>query len=242
MSDLRNLPPKHQQALDEFVRYLSGGLQANLYSAVLYGSAVRGGFDARTSDINVLIVLQASTPEAHTVIGEAVDAAPVLMEPFVLGRVGIERSFRAFAPKFDSIKRHHLLLHGADPLVDYTRDSELAAFLLEQSLRNLRLRSVQAYIQHRSSPKEYLGYLTRTLPATITDLSEVLRFADASLPADFTARIPQLGQWYGVSEQGLGNLLDLSLHPRPMSRDDVDEAHRFLFGLLDRAVTRASTP
>lgn len=194
----------------------------------------------RTSDINVLIVLEASTPEAHRVIGEAVAGSPVLFEPFVLSRVGIERSFRAFAPKFDSIRRHHYVLHGADPLANYTRDSELAAFLLEQSLRNLRLRSVQAYIHHRSSPREYQGYLTRTLPATVTDLSEVLRFNDEEVPADFAGRVPQLAAWFDVSEEGLANLLDLGLHPGPMTEADVDDAHRFLFGLLDRAVTRAS--
>ncbi len=242
MSELAglDLPQKHTDATQRLVAELTRLLAGNLYSVVIYGSAVRGGFSAATSDINLLIVLEVSTPEAHEVIADAIGMSPVLIEPFVLTRAGMERSFRAFAPKFGSVKRHYLVLAGEDPLRDYEADKELAAFLCEQAIRNLRLRAVQAYIHHRRDPVQYLSYLERSLPVVFTDLSEVLRLQDLEVPGGFAERVPVIASQYGVSEDGLAELLKVSAGSHRLSPAEIGDIHRFLYRLLDLAVSRVS--
>jgi predicted nucleotidyltransferase len=206
MADSNFIPPNHQRELDTFQQQLTGVLGDNLFSLVLYGSAVRGRFDPRRSDLNVLIVLAHSTVDAQTVIAEAVDSANVKIEPFVITAEGMERSFRAFSVKFANIQRHYRLLAGEDPLAGLVIDKALCAFLFEQTLRNLRLRSVQAFIRWRKDPQRFGEHLQHTIAQTIIDLSEVLRLRDIELPDDFSARLPILSQDYGRDYSTLAKL------------------------------------
>ena len=54
------IPPDYEAALDTFVDKLTKNLRDNLYSAVLYGSAVRGNLVKKVSDLNVVIILNES--------------------------------------------------------------------------------------------------------------------------------------------------------------------------------------
>ena len=54
---VEELPEKLTKRLDEFVRTVRGLLGDELKSITLYGSAARGEFDPKTSDLNVLVVV-----------------------------------------------------------------------------------------------------------------------------------------------------------------------------------------
>jgi predicted nucleotidyltransferase len=169
MNTAATLPPETQAALDRVVAVLTKTLGANLHSLLLYGSAVRGNLVPKVSDLNLLILLEESTPEAHAAITEAI-RGPVRIEPFILGRALLARSLQAFAVKFLSIKRNYRVLHGQDPFATLTVDEGLARFLCEQALRNLWLRSVRAYVVFGQDRTRYTRFLTKVTPALFTDL------------------------------------------------------------------------
>ena len=50
------LPPRQRDEVAAFTQRVAATLGDNLFSLMLYGSAVRGGFDAKHSDLNVLII------------------------------------------------------------------------------------------------------------------------------------------------------------------------------------------
>src|SRR5688572_10384338 len=102
---------KLQAALDEAVSSLRRELGDNLHSCCVHGSAVRGNFIPGVSDLNLLIILKESNTAAHESVARAIGGSRQI-DPFVLGRRGLERSVRAFATKFASIKRHHRVLYG----------------------------------------------------------------------------------------------------------------------------------
>ena len=56
------LPQAQEKALAEIVEMLNLELRENFRTCLLYGSAVRGNWVSGVSDINLLIVLQESTP------------------------------------------------------------------------------------------------------------------------------------------------------------------------------------
>jgi predicted nucleotidyltransferase len=86
------------EVLDQVVASLRASLGENVHSCILYGSAVRGGLVPNVSDINLIVILNESTPEAHLAIARAIPSKSRI-DPFVLGRIGLNRSMRAFASK-----------------------------------------------------------------------------------------------------------------------------------------------
>jgi hypothetical protein len=235
MNNAPTLPAETQGALDAVVASLTKTLGANLHSLVLYGSAVRGNLVPKVSDLNLLILLEESTPEAHAAIAEAI-RGPVCIEPFILGRALLARSLQAFAIKFLSIRRNYWVLHGADPLAGLTVDETLARFLCEQAVRNLRLRSVRAFVVLGHDRVRYSKFLSRIPSAVFTDLGEALRRVGTEIPRSYEERIPLFEKVFGADASVLRELLKLRSSEGTLSSDDVRRIHDGLFRLLDAAV------
>lgn len=230
-----DLPKDYQKALEECANRLKATLRDNLYSLVLYGSAVRGNMAKKQSDLNLLLVLNQSTPDAHRVIAQAVKAT-VPIRPMVICQAEMKDSFCAFAVKFESIKRNYWLLHGSDPFEKIPIDQEMLRFLVEQSLRNLRLRCIYAYVTMGSDRKRYLHYLIHVVPNLFTDLGSALRIKGMAVPRQYGGRLAAFQEVLGDEADVLGDMLQLKMKPVPLSPRDVDNYHKRLFRFLDKAV------
>ena len=96
-----------QTDLDRVTQPLVNTLGQNLYSLILYGSAVRGDMVANVSDIHLLIVLERSTPAAHRAIATVAEHSRRI-DPFILGRHGMDvaNRLRVFGRCLGIHKRH----------------------------------------------------------------------------------------------------------------------------------------
>ena len=230
---------KLQETLDQAVSALREELGDNLYSCCLYGSAVRGNSIEGVSDINLLILLNQSNAKAHEAIAHAIGGQP-LIDPFVLTRHGFERSEKAFATKFASIKRNYRVLHGADPLAGLKIDPALEKFLCEQAIRNLRLRLAYSFIT-RERHKAYDKFVIRNITTMFVQFSEALRLNGTAIPPEFDARVPLLEKEFKVDGQVLRDLLALKKSPQPFSDADAVNWHERLFPVLDTVVNWIET-
>lgn len=230
---------KLEETLNQAVSALRAELGDNLYSCCVYGSAVRGNSIEGVSDINLLIILNQSDAAAHEAISRAIGGKS-LIDPFVLNKHGIERSERAFAPKFASIKRNYRVLHGADPLADLKVDPALEKFLCEQAIRNLRLRLVYSFIT-RQQHKAYDKFVVRNITAIFIQLSEVLRLNGLAIPAEFDTRVPLLEKEFKVDGKVLRDLLVLRKSPQKFSDAEAIAWHERLFPVLDTVVNWIET-
>jgi predicted nucleotidyltransferase len=233
--ELGDVPSLYQITLARAVEALKARLGENLYSCILYGSIVRGNAVPKVSDINLLLVLNDSTPEAHAAIAE-VTRGKVNINPFVIGRQGIARTFESFAAKFRSIHRNYRVLVGADPLAEMQVAPEVLRFICEQSLRNLRLRCVHGFIVFGENQSRYRQFLLRLITRLFIDLSELMRLAGTTVPHDFLERIPVLQKGLGTDTSVLHDLINFKQHPRRLAREEIRNFHARLFRLLDHAV------
>lgn len=227
------LSGKLKSSLDHVLSALSRELGENLYSCCLYGSAVRGNLVEGVSDLNLLIVLNSSDAQAHDAVGRAL-AGQGNVDPFILGRPGFERSVRAFAAKFASIKRNYRVVHGADPLADIVIEPALERFLCEQALRNLRLRLVFSY-STRARHKSYVRFLSRSVTPIFLRLSEILRLSGQAYPEDFAGRIPLIQKEFAIDAGVLRDLLELKRREAP-PEGEAEDWHRRVFPILDAAL------
>jgi predicted nucleotidyltransferase len=218
----------------EVVAALRADLGENLYSCCLYGSAVRGNIVRGVSDINLLIVLNTSDSVAHDCIA-SVMGSNARIDPFILGRKGLERSVHAFAAKFASIKRNYRVLHGADPLAAIDIEPKLERFLCEQAIRNLRLRSVYAYVT-RSRHKTYGSFLSRSVTPLFLRLSEIIRLSGSEVSQDFVERIRIFESKFAIDASVLHELLAFKRKPRVLSEAEIMDWHARLIPILDAAI------
>jgi hypothetical protein len=225
------MTPKLQAALDQAVAALRRELGENLFSCCVYGSAVRGNTVEGVSDLNLLLVLNQSNVAAHQAVARAIGGLPQI-DPFVLAKRGFERSVRAFAPKFASIRRNYRVLHGADPLATMAVDAGLEKFLCEQAFRNLRLRLVYSFVT-RAQHKAYDRFVVRHVTPLFVQCSEVLRLSGVNVPVAFEARIPVLETEFQLDGQVLRELLELRKQPVRFSEADAVTWHERLFPLVD---------
>jgi hypothetical protein len=220
-----------QDALDQAVSALRRELGDNLFSCCVYGSAVRGNSIVGVSDINLLVILNQFTAAAHQAVARAI-GGQASIDPFVLARRGFERSVRAFAPKFASIRRNYRVLFGADPLATMRVEADLEKFLCEQAIRNLRLRLVYAFITCRQN-QAYDKFLVRNVTGIFVQFSEALRLSGITMPPTFEARIPILEREFKIDGQVLRDLLALKKTPRRFSAEDTVAWHDRLFPDVD---------
>ncbi len=225
-----------QTSRDNAVQRLISTLGENLCACIEYGSTVRGDAVPGVSDLNLLIVLNEPTPEAHAAIAEAI-RGPVRIEPFVVGKEGMARRFESFAVKFMSIRRHYRVLHGMDPLAGMTISPEVERFLCEQAVRNLHLRSVRSYIVFGHDPKRYTRYLVDSLPGLFTSLSEILRLEKMEIPAEFLARVPIFEKAFQAQAGVLTALLEAKKRQHTLSPEEIPGFHARLFQLLSQAIS-----
>jgi hypothetical protein len=219
----------------ELTEALRAALGDNLHSLILYGSAVRGDFVPGTSDLNVLIVLAQSTPEAHAAVGDAIRGRSPRVEPFVLGLDGLDRSRRVFAIKFRNIARNHRVLHGHDVLAGFDPEPQLLRFLAEQSLRTLRLRHKHAYVTFGDDRPRFTAHLSHVLPAVHVALAEALRCDGIDVPRERAARGAVYERAFGADVSILADLAALRARPHTLSKSEVDDYHARLFRLLSGA-------
>jgi predicted nucleotidyltransferase len=226
---------KNMDMATEFCDKLRQELKENLVSFTLYGSAIRNDMVPGHSDLNVLIVLEHSSPEAHRAIAEKLRSYPAI-NPFVLCSNGLERSMMVFALKFSSIRRHHRVLFGADPVADFNPPGEIIRFLCEQSLRNLRLRLKNNYIRNFEKPERYGNVVLKAIPGLFVSLSEVLRSAGIDVPVDHASRPDAIGKALGTDASVLTDLRGLHQKPRRLTADEAFQIHSRIYGLLSEAL------
>ena len=217
----------------DFIEEFEKSLGENLISLIQYGSSTKGGANSK-SDINLLIVLKLSTPEAHSAIHQIIQKHPSL-EPFVLGARGLEATIQIFAVKFLSIKRHHKLLSGEDILTELNIPIKIERFLAEQALRNLRLKIVHAYVKNGDSV-DYLRFILSIRKSLFIDISEVSRCEQLNLPDLYDKRISVFQQQFNFSVDILDILFNLKNSYRKIDKNNIKTFHFELFTLMDNII------
>jgi hypothetical protein len=232
-------PPAWQKQLDDTLAALRSALGANLHSAALYGSAARGDFVPGVSDLNLLLVLNESTPAAHSAVAGALQAR-AQVEPFVVGLPGLARTARAFPAKFSAIRRSSITVHGPDVLAALPHYPELERFAAEQALRNARLRLVYNYLRRSASPAAYTRFALGFLPALHTACNSALEVEGSAIPRGRQAQAELYAASFNCPADVLAELAQLKRSPKPLlSPAQVQDVHARLFALIMAALAWA---
>lgn len=224
-----------QQLLDDAVEALRVALGNNLFSVVLYGSAARGDFVPGVSDLNLLIVLNESSPLAHESLAQVLRSRPNV-EPFAISRLELLRTVRAFPGKFGAIRRTGRTVFGADVLDGVPRFPDLERFAAEQALRNVRLRLVYNFIKRGGDPSAYTRFALNFVPALYSACNSALELEGQTIPRGRGAQAALYASVFDVDSGVLVELSQLKQKPQPLSASQVSSTHARLFAIAMAAL------
>lgn len=141
------LPEQVQRILTGFVEESRRVFGAELVSIVLYGSAAEGKL-RKTSDVNLIVVLEAFSPERADALREPLRTAhaAIKLEVMFVLATELPAAVEAFAVKFADILHRHRVLYGPDPFAELRPSRAAELVRLRQVLLNLILRLRQRYL------------------------------------------------------------------------------------------------
>jgi hypothetical protein len=131
-----------EQVLSQLVEHLKAAFSERLVAAVLYGSAAVGDWNERSSDLNVLCVLDRLSPD------EIAKSEPVFRwwrersypPPLLLTVEEVQSSTDCFPMEFHDMQQHRRVLYGRDVIADITVDNSFYRAQVEHELRAKQIR------------------------------------------------------------------------------------------------------
>lgn len=168
------LPESVQRILAGFVDEARRAFGSELVSIVLYGSAAEGKL-RKTSDVNLIVVLEEFSPEHADRLREPLRTAyaAIRLEAMFLLAREVPAAVEAFAVKFADILHRRRVLHGSDPFADVRPSRAAELVRLRQVLLNLILRLRQRYLL-RSLRDEQAATVVADTAGPIRTSAEVL--------------------------------------------------------------------
>jgi predicted nucleotidyltransferase len=208
--------------LTELVNRLKELAAGNLHSVILYGSAARGDFHEKHSDLNVLVILQSLAaadlrrvaPAVQWWINDQREPAPLFFTEEEL-----RRSSDVFAIELLDIRAAHRVLYGKDPVAAINVPMNLHRVELEHELRTTLVKLRQHFLLASDKPRELTAVLIKSTSSVITLFRHVLIAFDETPPA---SRAEVISRTAAVANAD-ASALNAALHVResPEANHDI---------------------
>lgn len=164
-----------EQKLSKLLERLKGAFGDRLVSVILYGSAAMDDWHERSSDLNVLCVMDRLSPQ------ELTQSEPVFRwwreqgnpPPLLLTAEEVRTATDCFPMEFHDMQEHRRVLYGSDEIKDLAIDESFYRAQVEHELRakQIRLRQQAAEVMGNS------GRLIRLMTDSISTFCVLGRHA-----------------------------------------------------------------
>ena len=225
-NELTALTPAVKKRLDDLVVALTKLCEANLVGLIVHGSAVRGGWRAGASDVDVVVVLAEATQQALESIGPALELARVSarIEAMILTKDEIPRSADCFPLLYSDLARTSVTLSGTNPFKDLAVPEHHKRLRIEQELRELRIR-MRRVATDNAGQQSYAGAVDRKLKQARDPLWSLMQLRGEKLEDTIEAVLGACEKAYSID-----------LEPLKRVREDAKAAFDTLGKLIDKAL------
>lgn len=196
---MKNYPASPELIFDKYTRDWQTAFGNALESVSLYGSAARGEYIPGKSDINFLIVL---TPAGIGNLRAAIELTEKwrrqnVAVPLVLTRAYIDNSLDTFPIEFLSMREHHKVVFGEDPLGSLHISKANLRLQIEREIKGKLLHLRESLLAEGFSRDRLLALLRQTLPAFNPLFEALLYLRDEPIPSqrrEVFARVAELAR------------------------------------------------
>ncbi len=171
-------------AIGKLLRALAGALADRLVSVMVYGSVARGDSAGKSSDLNLVVVvdrldpgaLEALTP-ALTEWTRAGHPLPRLLSPSI-----IAESVDVFPIEFHDLRDHGVAIVGENPFRDMPSDPEHLRLQCERELREKMMRLREGFVMSAGRPKDLVRLMSGSWGTFVALFRGCLHLAGREVP------------------------------------------------------------
>jgi hypothetical protein len=217
--------------LDELVSQLRAAYGTALRSVVLYGSAARSDHDAKRSDYNVLVIVDALDPSRLAAASAASRAWAEAGNPAPLTLTMSEwrGSSDIFPMEYADILEHHSVLHGDPPFDGIRVEQRDLRLQLEQEAMGKLLKLRQGVLASGNDAGRQVELLAASASAIMIILRALVRLHGKTAPRDNVALVEEAGRTAGFDSAPFARVVR---HVRGESKISSAEAGDVLAGYL----------
>jgi predicted nucleotidyltransferase len=210
------------------------------YSAILFGSLVRGDYRENRSDVNLLIVSDGLTPSHLRDLSAELAAFETarLPPPMLFSRAEWSRAADVFPIEITDMRQAYRVVRGNDPLAGVTVDPADLRRALEAELRGKLLRLRSSYALYSGKPEQLAAVVGHSVGSIRVLLRAALALTDEPVPADDAALAEVAARRIGVPAATLGPLLG---HRRDLAWSCPAELFESYLAAVDQAVHYVDT-
>ncbi len=225
---MKDLPEATRSRLNELADTLRAQLGDDFVALIAFGSAVRGGWRERASDVDLVLVLREPTRAALAAIANTLTVARTArrFETIVLAAEELARAADVFPLFYDDIRRCHAVIAGEDVFADLAVSNAHRRLRIEQELREMQIRLRRVVIDAVGDADRLIGPVDRKVKQLRAPLHALLALRGTAARDDgLEAVIARAAEIYA-----------LDLAPLARVREDPLAALDALSDLLRRAI------
>jgi predicted nucleotidyltransferase len=179
------------------------------FAAVLYGSAARGDWHERLSDINLLLVVEDPSPPALTRLATAVAALhrDGFTAPLIIGREEWRRATDVFPIEITDMQLSYRVLAGSDPVAGLVVQPADLRRALEEQLRGKLVRLRQAYVRFSDSMPTLGGFAASSSSELLVLMRSLAVLLGREPGRDVGATLVSLAAELGPEVEAVGEVL-----------------------------------
>ncbi|MFO0554666.1 MAG: nucleotidyltransferase domain-containing protein [Polyangiaceae bacterium] len=229
---LTALPERVRAALEELLALLRRTAGDQLVAVLAHGSVVRGEYREASSDVDLVIVLEADPVDLVERLGPGLLVARdrARIEVMILRRDELAASADVFPILYEDLSRTAVALEGKNPFTELVIHDQHKRLRIEQELREARIRLRVAIADAAAGLLRKPGIVERKLKQLRSPLAAL-----AALSAKPISN-PTLAQVLTES----GAMLGVDVKPLAAVREQPDQALASLVRLLDAAINHAN--
>ncbi len=185
---MAKIPKDPSKILQPFAQDCKEIFGDDLISVILYGSAARGDYIYKKSDINFLIVLTEegiqNLDKAHPLVKKWTKSR--VSTPLLLTKEYINSALDTFPIEFLSMKKHYRLVFGEDVLENLEFKKADLRLQCERELRGKLVHLRENYLASQGKPSILKQLLQNSLPTFVSIFLALLEIKDKTIPESKT--------------------------------------------------------
>ena len=222
---MAKIPEKPEEILDEITSDYKKLFGENLISIILYGSAARGEYVKKKSDINFLIVLKEDgldllVDSLQTVKKWRKKAVSI---PLFLTEEYIKSSLDSFPIEFFNIKQNYKVIFGKDILKDISINKKELRLRLEREIKGKLIHLREAFFESADDKRKLAVLFSVSLGAFLSMFPAILHIIGVDVPDKRNILIDKTVEVLGINKELFNKILDIKFGRYKFSKNEGRE-------------------